>query len=406
MNEYRKHYIHSNNIDEKLNYSTNLNCRQRIDISDEERNTNFPSPPRSQNRKDTIAHNFTPKNNKSKNAASDFQSQPEDLLNSQIDSEKYSHQNPNSSDSNFYSSPSRDNSSATEIFASQIKLKAELNSAYQMNKQLKDQNDFLETKLSELNNQADITLRVLDERKRILIEENKNLKDILAAYPSEEELQAELQLAKKWPEELVNELIKMSIMQSGDTSDMIIQRLNEMIEELQSYERSLSFHCNDSMDNAFSKYFISEFIKDEKQLKNELLHKINILRTSSESNHKIALKKANDLEREIDRLTRELEESPFKPTLEEMWKSQTFSPSISPSLQQTGQFALHDIERIAISAGYKQNSIEQVDQTTFVYRNDEKQKEISFEVVAICGRPYIIESNIKVPLLKYLKSIK
>lgn len=311
------------------------------------------------------------------------------------------------------------NSSFTQLFTSKCDLKAELQAAVQVNKQLKQRDANLQKRIQDLNEQSQVALQVLEDRLSELREENIQLIDLLDRLPSEERLIIEYNQLTTFPieEEDIEPLIDIGILEEGENITDLKERLDDMIAELRYYESKYDIVAQYGEDGFMTKFFLSYFddsnsrtndsnnnskekseeLKDEKLAK-ELKHKIDLLEKSSDSSVKIARKKLAKLEKEVDLLRKNVQDKKF------ISNHQPSEPS-SMILNQTGVFSLQDIKNVLVTAGGDKNKLKQINGNTFSYGNP--KKEIKFEVESICGRPYAISSKStrKVSLFTFFKSI-
>lgn len=301
---------------------------------------------------------------------------------------------------------SSNNSSFTQLITSKCDLKAELQAAIQVNKQLKERDAMLQKRITELNHQSKIAHQVLEDRLNELREENVRLNELLEQLPSDERLNIEYISLTTFPieDDDIEPLIKIGILEEGENMSVLKERLDDLLGELRYYESLYDIVAQYGEDGFQPKFFLSYFddsyssktnmnsnsndLSNELaniKLANELKHKINILVKSSDCSSKMARRKVAKLEKEIDTLRKELQD---KRTMA------SYRPSESSSilLNQSGSFSLQDVQSVLLTAGGDSNLLKQITGNTFSYKYQNK-KEITFNVEAICGRPYVTLPN-------------
>ncbi|OHS97169.1 hypothetical protein TRFO_36700 [Tritrichomonas foetus] len=279
-----------------------------------------------------------------------------------------------------------DPSSFTEVYATKCKLETELGAAIQVNKHLKEKEKYLSNKITDLNLQANVTIQILEERKNSLLTENDQLKETLYNMPSVARLESELFSLTNFPIKDPEPLIQIGILKPGETLAVLPKRLQDIFNEIKQSEVDLPFYPN---------YFDDGF--DEEEDENELRRKISMLEKSSESSFKIANKKLNDLQSEIENLRRDL-------------SNINMHNSISQESLLNTSFNFDEIARVLSTARLETSKLKQIKKNVYSYNDS-----FFFEVEAKCGRPYAKNVNAdgesddqekSYPLLYYFKSIK
>ena len=150
--------------------------------------------------------------------------------------------------SDLNSSSASESSSITEIVAAKQDLQAKYDAAVQTRRQYKDREVDLEGEIRELNKKADVTLQILEDRKERLTEENDRLQEELDNLPPLDYLEEQLQMLqaadqeervieREEVEELdVDQLIRIGVLQRGETLVVLPKRIADMISELRRYE--------------------------------------------------------------------------------------------------------------------------------------------------------------------------
>ena len=272
-----------------------------------------------------------------------------------------------------------DVSSFTEVIASKCGLEAELSAAIQVNNQLVEREKFLSRKIKELNMQADLTLKLLENKKNALIEENSQLQETLFTLPDLDILEDEYIKLSSLPIDDPTPLIEMGLLKPEDELEDLPKRLKEAFELIRLLEEESMY---------YDAYFDNE-------TESELKHKIALLQSSSESNLEIAYTKLNDLKLEVEIMRRQLE---------------TFKTHQKPIVKK---FQLDDIIPVLLTAHGIPENLKQIDETTFCYypngeknsNGKENENKYVFKVDTEFIRPHVYVNGDRMTLFSYFKSI-